>query len=180
MAAEGESPELFSLFVKYRSVPYEEREDFLSKLAEENELPIEDLNYLYMKFEWRQRALDMDAETEKQLHYKKLRNIRKLEEKQAYIGQLAQKFGTEQLKRMMARTEEDPEYRVHPGTAMALCDFGLRTEASSYGKASEVIEHRGGVSIEAKQAEEVDYSRLTDEELKDLQRLRNKARGLSE
>lgn len=179
MGQSGETPEMFSYFVKYRSLPREERED-LEAVADIWDVEPELVFALHKKYEWRRRASDFDAEAEKQLHYKRLRNIRKLEEKQAYIGQLAQKFGTDQLHRLMEQARHADGPAVTVGMAMGLMDFGLKHERVAYGEPSDIVGQKAEVTQKEAQDDELDLSNLSSEEIKALIHLQRKARGLDE
>ena len=130
------------------------------------------LDYLSGKFHWIERAEAYDLDLERRVREAREQATMKMTEEHAMLG-------ARMLRIALARMESIPHDEISAADVIRMADIGVKIERLSRGqstdnqKVSGSVAHEGTVKVEVE--DKIDLSKLTDEELDELERIIGKA-----
>lgn len=163
---EGETDAPYTAFRKYLAMP---RPRNISDLARQLDYVPDTLHHWSADFCWTDRANEHDAHLDRVAQSAVESEVQRMAREHAHAARLAVSVATKALTRYAEDLEKEIDSRpVTPQAAARLLREGAMLLRLTLGEATERVEDGT-----------IDLSKLSDQELKDLEALRKKARGES-
>ena len=180
----GESAKGYAHFVLYRDMGSERS---LRKVAEggDNTAKIRQLEKWSVKWRWVERAQAYDDEMDRQLRAKKEKAREEMAERHAKVALLGMNVAVKGLENLLTKVQTG-EGTVAAGDLVRLMDTSVKIERLARNQPTDIRESIGSgggplrVRVEKDDDQEPDLSKLTDEQLAQLEALMKIANGEGE
>lgn len=155
----------FAAFQLFRDLPPEVRSiDEIAKMTGKSKSLIQQWS---AKHRWQSRARAWDATLDRRKREADLKALEKMRERQLNLALSMQNVGGIEIRKLLKQADKESASVITVADLLKFIEQGTKLERLTRGEPGEIVQAKADSS-------DLDYTRLTNEELRQLRRLRSK------